>query len=184
MLQDITDRHAAEEAVRFQAMHDTLTGLANRSLLMEQLEREVALGHRHGGSFGVIYIDLDGFKPVNDRLGHAAGDALLTQVAERLRNCTRESDITCRQGGDEFVVLVPQAGPIPELETLGAKLLSQLQQPFSLESSTVQINGSIGIARFPDHGDSADALLQAADAAMYRAKTAGGGKMRLATPKR
>ena len=184
MLQDITDRHAAEEAVRFQALHDTLTGLANRSLLMEQLEREVALGLRHRGSFAVIYIDLDGFKPVNDRLGHAAGDALLTQVAERLRNCTRESDITCRQGGDEFVVLVPQAGPIPELETLGAKLLAQLQQPFSLESSTVQINASIGIARFPDHGDSADALLQAADAAMYRAKTAGGGKMRLASPKR
>ena len=178
MLQDITDRHAAEEAVRFQALHDTLTGLANRSLLLEQLEREVALGHRHGGSFAVIYIDLDGFKPVNDRLGHAAGDALLTQVAERLRRCTRESDITCRQGGDEFVVLVPQAGPMPELETLGAKLLAQLQQPFALAESTVQINASIGIARYPEHGDTADALLQAADAAMYRAKSAGGGKVR------
>ena len=178
MLQDITERHAAEEAVRFQALHDTLTGLANRSLLMEQLEREVALGRRHGGSFGLLYIDLDGFKPVNDRLGHAAGDALLTEVAERLRSCTRESDVICRQGGDEFVVLVPQAGPLPELEKLGAKLLAQLQRPFSLESSTVQINGSIGVARFPDHGNSADALLQAADAAMYRAKSAGGGKVR------
>ena len=183
MLEDITDRHAAEEAVRYQALHDTLTGLANRSLLMEQLEREVALSTRHGSSFAVIYIDLDGFKPVNDRLGHAAGDALLTQVAERLRSCTRESDITCRQGGDEFVVLVPQAGPIPELETLGAKLLAQLQMPFTLENNsvqinTVQINASIGIARFPDHGTDADALLQAADAAMYRAKSAGGGKVR------
>jgi len=146
MLQDITERHAAEEAVRFQALH--------------------------------VYIDLDGFKPVNDRLGHAAGDALLTEVAERLRSCTRESDVICRQGGDEFVVLVPQAGPLPELEKLGAKLLAQLQRPFSLGSSTVQINGSIGVARFPDHGNSADALLQAADAAMYRAKSAGGGKVR------
>ncbi|MEB3105224.1 MAG: CHASE domain-containing protein [Cyanobacteriota bacterium] len=181
MLQDITDRHAAEEEVRFQALHDTLTGLANRSLLMEQLEREVALGLRHGGRFAVIYIDLDGFKPVNDRLGHAAGDALLTQVAERLRHCTRESDVICRQGGDEFVVLVPQAGPLPELETLGAKLLAQLQTPFNLEETTVQINASIGIARFPEHGNSADALLQAADGAMYRAKTAGGGKVRSAS---
>lgn len=175
MLQDITDRHAAEEAVRFQALHDTLTGLANRSLLMEHLEREVALGRRHGGGFAVIYLDLDGFKPVNDRLGHASGDSLLTQVAERLGRCTRESDMICRQGGDEFVVLVPQAGPIPELESLGAKLLAQLQQPFHLKGATVRINASLGIARFPDHGDSADALLQAADAAMYRAKTAGGG---------
>lgn len=185
MLQDITDRHAAEEAVRFQTLHDTLTGLANRSLLMEQLEREVALGRRHGGSFAVIYLDLDGFKPVNDHLGHAAGDSLLAQVAERLRHCTRESDMICRQGGDEFVVLVPQAGSIPELETLGAKLLVQLQQPFHLkggtvEDRTVQINASLGIARFPDHGDTADALIQAADAAMYRAKTAGGGTVRSA----
>lgn len=185
MLQDITDRHAAEEAVRFQALHDTLTGLANRSLLMEQLEREVALGRRHGGSFAVIYLDLDGFKPVNDRLGHAAGDSLLTQVAERLRRCTRESDMICRQGGDEFVVLVPQAGQIPELKTLGAKLLAQLQQPFQLEAGSVEgssvlINASLGIARFPDHGDTADALIQAADAAMYRAKTAGGGTVRSA----
>lgn len=185
MLQDITDRHAAEEAARFQALHDTLTGLANRSLLMEQLEREVALGRRYGSSFAVIYLDLDGFKAVNDRLGHAAGDRLLTQVAERLRRCTRESDMLCRQGGDEFVMLVPQAGPLPELETLGAKLLAQLQRPFQLnggivESTTVQINASLGIARFPDHGDTADALIQAADAAMYRAKTAGGGTVRRA----
>lgn len=180
MLEDITDRFAAEEAVRYQALHDTLTGLANRSLLMEQLEREVALCRRHGGSFAVLYIDLDGFKPVNDRLGHAAGDALLTQVADRLRSCTRESDITCRQGGDEFTVLVPQAGPLPELETLGAKLLAQLQLPFTLESTTVQISASIGVAVFPDHGTDADALLQAADAAMYRAKSAGGGKVRAA----
>lgn len=185
MIQDITDRYAAEEATRFQALHDTLTGLANRSLLMEQLEREVALGRRYGSSFALIYLDLDGFKPVNDRLGHAAGDSLLTQVAERLRRCTRESDMLCRQGGDEFVMLVPQAGPIPELETLGAKLLAQLQRPFQLnggmvESTTVQINASLGIARFPDHGDTADALIQAADAAMYRAKTAGGGTVRRA----
>lgn len=182
MLQDITERHAAEEQVRYQALHDTLTGLANRSLLMEQLEREVALGQRHGSNFGVIYIDLDGFKPVNDRLGHAAGDDLLTQVAGRLRSCTRESDLTCRQGGDEFVVLVPQAGEIYELEALAAKLLAQLQQPFSLESRTVEISGSIGVARYPDHGSTADALLQAADDAMYRSKAAGGGKVRTARP--
>ncbi|MFM7550631.1 MAG: CHASE domain-containing protein [Cyanobacteriota bacterium] len=178
MLEDITDRHAAEQAVRFQALHDTLTGLANRSLLMEQLEREVALGHRHNRNFGLLYIDLDGFKPVNDRLGHAAGDCLLSQVAERLRHGSRESDIICRQGGDEFVVLLPQAGSLADLHSHGAKLLALLQEPFELQSSTVRINASFGIARFPDHGPSADALLQAADAAMYGAKTAGGGQVR------
>ncbi len=176
MLQDITDRHAAEEAIRYQALHDTLTGLANRSLLMEQLDREVALGQRQGHPFALLYIDLDGFKPVNDRLGHAAGDALLLQVAERLRQCTRESDMVCRQGGDEFVILVPQAGSLDELDRLATKLLQQLSHPFVLPESTVQISASIGIARFPDHGQSADALLLAADCAMYRAKAAGGGQ--------
>jgi diguanylate cyclase (GGDEF)-like protein/PAS domain S-box-containing protein len=179
MLQDITDRHAADEAIRYQALHDTLTGLANRSLLMEQLEREVALGLRRGSAFALLYIDLDGFKPVNDQLGHAAGGDLLLQVAERLRRCTRESDMVCRQGGDEFVILVPQAGPPSELDSLGRKLLEQLSLPFTLKESTVQISASIGIARFPDHGRSADAVLKAADGAMYRAKGAGGGRIAL-----
>ena len=176
MLQDITDRHAAEEAIRYQALHDTLTGLANRSLLMEQLEREVALGQRQGSPLALLYIDLDGFKPVNDRFGHATGDALLLQVAERLRGCTRVSDMVCRQGGDEFVILVPQAGPPQELDALANKLEQELAKPFVLNESTVQISASIGIARFPDQGRSADALLRAADRAMYRAKAAGGGR--------
>ena len=177
MLEDVTDRHAAEEAVRYQALHDPLTGLANRSLLMEHLEREMARCRRHGGSIGVLYIDLDGFKPVNDRLGHAAGDALLLQVAQRLRSTARESDVSCRQGGDEFVVLVPQASSDSELEILAFKLLAMLQQPFIVEGSTEEINASIGIARFPIHGDSAAELLKAADAAMYRAKAVGGARV-------
>jgi diguanylate cyclase (GGDEF)-like protein/PAS domain S-box-containing protein len=182
MLQDITDRHAAEEAIRYQALHDTLTGLANRSLLMEQLEREVALGQRQGSPLALLYIDLDGFKPVNDQLGHAAGDTLLLQVAERLRSCTRESDMVCRQGGDEFVILVPQAGPPQELDALARKLQHKLREPFVLKESTVQVSASIGIARFPDHGRSADALLRAADQAMYRAKAAGGGQFSRCEP--
>lgn len=182
MLQDITDHHAAEEAIRYQALHDTLTGLANRSLLMEQLEREVALGQRQGSPLALLYIDLDGFKPVNDQLGHAAGDALLLQVAERLRSCTRESDMVCRQGGDEFVILVPQAGPPQELDALARKLQQELSAPFVLKESTVQVSASIGIARFPDQGRSADALLRAADQAMYRAKAAGGGQFSRCAP--
>jgi diguanylate cyclase (GGDEF)-like protein/PAS domain S-box-containing protein len=177
MLQDITDRHAAEEAIHYQALHDTLTGLANRSLLMEQLEREVALAQRHASNFALLYIDLDGFKPVNDRLGHAAGDALLQQVAARLGSCTRESDMVCRQGGDEFVVLIPQAGTAAELAKLTEKLRQQLGKPFVLSERTVQISASIGVARFPDDGRTADALLRSADEAMYRAKGAGGGRV-------
>lgn len=181
MLQDITDRHAAEEAIHYQALHDNLTGLANRSLLMEQLEREVALGLRQGSSFALLYIDLDGFKPVNDQLGHAAGDALLLEVSQRLRQCTRESDMVCRQGGDEFVVLVPQAGTASELNRLAGKLQQQLSLPFMLPERTVRISASIGIARFPEHGRSADELLRAADEAMYRAKGAGGDRIEQGT---
>ena len=179
MLQDITDRHAAEQAVRHQALHDSLTGLANRSLLIEQLDRQVALGRRHGQAFGVLYLDLDGFKPVNDRLGHAAGDALLQQVAERLGDCVRESDLVCRQGGDEFVVLVAQVGPMAELVALAERMLTKLREPFQLEQARVQIGASIGIARFPDHGATTDALLHAADTAMYAAKEGGGGQLQV-----
>ena len=179
MLQDITDRHAAEQAIQYQALHDSLTGLANRSLLIEQLERQVALGRRHGQPFGVLYLDLDGFKPVNDRLGHAAGDALLQEVAERLRRCVRDSDLVCRQGGDEFVVLVSQVEAMAELETLAQRILLELRTPFQLEQTSVQIAASIGIARFPDHGDTTDALLHAADTAMYAAKEAGGSQLRV-----
>lgn len=178
MLADITERHAADEAVRFQARHDLLTGLANRALLMEQLERDLVLARRHQLALGLLYIDLDGFKPVNDRYGHAIGDRVLQLVADRMRLVLRESDLLCRQGGDEFVVLISQAGSVQELLQLGSKLVNAIERPFDeLMASDrdpchqgLQVSASIGVARYPDHGQSADALLGAADNAMYVAK--------------
>jgi diguanylate cyclase (GGDEF)-like protein/PAS domain S-box-containing protein len=172
MLEDITNRFRAEEAVRYQALHDPLTGLGNRQLLMEQLQRDLALAERHGQSLGLLYVDLDGFKAVNDCHGHAVGDRVLEQVAARFRAAIRQSDLLARLGGDEFVVLVPQAGGSAELRTLAAKLVAAARLPFPELNLPIQISASVGIARFPDHGTTADALLLAADQAMYAAKEA------------
>jgi diguanylate cyclase (GGDEF)-like protein/PAS domain S-box-containing protein len=172
MLEDITNRFRAEESVRYQALHDPLTGLGNRQLLMEQLNRDLAVAARHGQSLGVLYVDLDGFKTVNDCHGHAMGDRVLEQVAERFRGVIRQSDLLARLGGDEFVVLVPQAGAEEELQILANKLVAAAQEPFPELKLPIQISASVGIARYPDQGATADALLQAADRAMYAAKEA------------
>ncbi len=172
MLQDVTDRQRAEQAVRFMAMHDTLTGLANRSMLMEQLERHLALAKRHGRGVALLYLDLDGFKPVNDRFGHNVGDRVLQMVAERFRKVIREGDLLCRQGGDEFVVLVPEAGTTDELMGMAWKLVEASREPYNELDPSITISASVGIARYPEHGDSCEQLLAAADNAMYAAKRA------------
>ena len=181
MLQDVTERHQAEEAVRFMAQHDTLTGLANRAMLMEQLERQLALAKRHGHGVALLYLDLDGFKPVNDRFGHNAGDQVLQIVAERFRQVIRHGDLLCRQGGDEFVVLVPEAGSTDELLSMGWKLVEVSRVPFSTLDPAIAISASVGIARYPDHGNSSAELLTAADNAMYAAKRSKGNAVQLST---
>lgn len=172
MLQDVTERQRAEQAVRFMAQHDTLTGLANRAMLMEQLERHLALAKRHGHGMALLYLDLDGFKPVNDRFGHHVGDRVLQLVAERFRKVIREGDLLCRQGGDEFVVLVPEAGSTEELMGMAWKLVEATRAPFIELDPTITISASVGIARYPEHGNSCEQLLAAADNAMYAAKRA------------
>ncbi|WP_254962290.1 CHASE domain-containing protein [Cyanobium sp. BA5m-10] len=181
MLQDVTERHQAEEAVRFMAQHDTLTGLANRAMLMEQLERQLALAKRHGHGVALLYLDLDGFKPVNDRFGHNIGDQVLQIVAERFRKIIRDGDLLCRQGGDEFVVLVPEAGNTDELISMGWKLVEVSRQPYSTLDPAIAISASVGIARYPEHGNTCEQLLTAADNAMYAAKRAKGNAMKLST---
>ena len=172
MLQDVTERHQAEEAVRFMAQHDTLTGLANRAMLMEQLERQIALAKRHGHGVALLYLDLDGFKPVNDRFGHNMGDQVLQIVAERFRKVIRDGDLLCRQGGDEFVVLVPEAGNTDELLSMAWKLVEASRAAFLELDKSIEISASVGIARFPEHGNTSEQLLAAADNAMYAAKRA------------
>jgi diguanylate cyclase (GGDEF)-like protein/PAS domain S-box-containing protein len=172
MLQDVTERHQAEEAVRFMAQHDTLTGLANRAMLMEQLERQIALAKRHGHGVALLYLDLDGFKPVNDRFGHNMGDQVLQIVAERFHKVIRDGDLLCRQGGDEFVVLVPEAGNTDELLSMAWKLVEASRAAFLELDKSIEISASVGIARFPEHGNTSEQLLAAADNAMYSAKRA------------
>jgi diguanylate cyclase (GGDEF)-like protein len=154
------------------AQHDSLTGLANRSMMMEQLERHLALAKRHGRGVALLYLDLDGFKSVNDQFGHNVGDQVLQIVAQRFRNVIREGDLLCRQGGDEFVVLVPEAGSTDELLKMGWKLVEASRAPFGELDPGIAISASVGIARYPEHGNTSEQLLAAADNSMYAAKRA------------
>lgn len=181
MYQDVTERHEAEEAMRFKAQHDPLTGLVNRAVLMEQLERDLALARRHGHGLALIYLDLDGFKPVNDTFGHQAGDQVLQTIAKRFSTTIRDCDLLSRLGGDEFVVLLPVADGLSSLEVVGWKLVEASRQPFPDLDSGIAISASVGIARFPDHGDCAEQLIAAADAAMYRAKRSRAEPVQMAT---
>jgi diguanylate cyclase (GGDEF)-like protein len=143
---------------------------------MDQLKRDLAVAQRHHQNLGVLFVDLDGFKAVNDGYGHAFGDQVLEQMAERFRTAIRQSDLLARLGGDEFVVLVPQAGSREELATLARKLVTAAEQPFTQLNLPITLSASVGIARFPEDGDTADALLRAADQAMYAAKDASHAK--------
>ena len=176
LLRDVSERYQQEERMRFMATHDQLTGLANRTLLIEELNRSLALAKRQGWGVGLLFIDLNHFKPVNDHYGHSTGDALLKAVAQRLASTCRESDTLCRQGGDEFVLLIPESPSIQTLQTVAVKVLAALEQPFPAGPDLpkdICISASIGVARWPDHAQDADGLIEAADTAMYAAKVQG-----------
>ncbi len=155
------------------ALHDGLTHLPNRALFRELTRGAVASAERDGGKVALLFIDLDHFKAVNDSMGHAAGDALLLEVARRLKAGVRASDVVCRHSGDEFTVLLRDASQIDELAATADRLLKAVEQPVSLGRRDVQVTASIGIALYPDDADGADALLQHADTAMYVAKHLG-----------
>lgn len=180
MLEDITERYAAEKAVLHEARHDLLTGLGNRALLMEQLERDLALARRHQWAVALLFLDLDGFKRVNDCCGHAQGDRVLQLMARRLQGVLRQTDLICRLGGDEFVVLVPDADGDAELRQIAAKLIEASEQPLGPLAPDLRLSASVGIARYPDNASSAGELLAAADRAMYAAKARAGGCSRMA----
>ncbi|MGB5856704.1 MAG: GGDEF domain-containing protein [Oceanisphaera sp.] len=150
-----------------QAHHDQLTGLPNRTLLMDRLEHALSRAKRTQSQMAVLFIDLDNFKPVNDTLGHAGGDALLRLVANRLLACVREEDTVARMGGDEFVVLVEQLNHVDDISTIAEHILSSLKQPFTISEQQVCISGSLGISLYPQNGIDAETLLRHADEAMY-----------------
>ncbi|MGY1772663.1 EAL domain-containing protein [Blastococcus sp. SYSU D00813] len=173
---DITDRKRAEEALAHQAFHDALTGLANRALFTDRVEQALRRGARGHGQPGLVFIDLDGFKGVNDTLGHPAGDALLREVAARLRSVVRVDDTVARLGGDEFAVLVEQCGSgHDEAAATAERVLAALAAPVVLDGQSVTVSGSVGIA-VGGPGATGDSLLGDADIAMYAAKLAGRGR--------
>ncbi|MDZ4048203.1 MAG: diguanylate cyclase [Pseudoxanthomonas sp.] len=173
---DITERASAEEESRHNAQHDPLTGLPNRRLFLDRLDQAFKHAKRRGLSLALLYIDLDGFKAVNDTLGHEAGDCLLVDVAARLAACLREDDSVARLGGDEFTVILSGATQHRDVELVAQSIIRKMAAPFSLGKKSVRISASIGAALLPEHATSPDELLRAADQAMYQAKRATGSR--------
>ena len=163
-------RIQSEERLAYLAQFDTLTGLPNRALMRDRFNQMLANARRHGTRLGVMFVDLDHFKLVNDTQGHAAGDEMLKEVAKRLSQCVRSGDTVARISGDEFVVILGELASSDSAATVAQKLLEQVAAPFSPAGRETFVSASIGIALYPEDGDSADALVSAADAAMYRAK--------------
>jgi diguanylate cyclase (GGDEF)-like protein/PAS domain S-box-containing protein len=171
LVRDISMEEAARERIEFLALHDPLTGLPNRAQFSDALEATL----KRGGAHAVLFIDLDGFKPINDSLGHEAGDEALKAVASRLRHAVAADDFVARLGGDEFVAILRD---IPERNTAAAiaeRLIAAISQPLTLLGNPSRLGASIGIAMIPEHGNQANAVLTAADNAMYSAKHAGKG---------
>jgi diguanylate cyclase (GGDEF)-like protein/PAS domain S-box-containing protein len=172
---DISERRQLEDQLVHQAFHDSLTSLANRALFKDRVDHALQRTKRHMPSVAVLFLDLDGFKEVNDSLGHAAGDRLLIQVAERLRSCVRPSDTVARFGGDESAVLIEDASDDVDVDQVAERVLEGLRQPFVVNGREHHVRGSMGIARMESDVDGADHLLRNADLAMYRAKATGQG---------
>jgi diguanylate cyclase (GGDEF)-like protein/PAS domain S-box-containing protein len=175
-IEDITARKLAEDQLVVLALHDSLTGLPNRRLLLDRLERALARSRRNGRDIAVLFLDVDHLKRVNDELGHEAGDELLGAVAKNLLAVVRDSDTVARLGGDEFVVVCEQIGTPEELEGLAGRMLEAIQIPVVFPSGTVAVSASIGIVVPNSPTDRPQDLLRAADAAMYRAKRGGRGR--------
>ncbi len=174
VMNDISEHRRYEEQLVYQATHDPLTGLPNRTLLQDRLGQALALeAFRRRTPLCVMFLDLDNFKKVNDTLGHTVGDMLLKAVANRLKNCVRGGDTVARLGGDEFIVVLPNVREVPDVVIVARKILDIFATPFLLMGHEIYITASIGIAIFPNDGETVDALLKNADAAMYHAKEQG-----------
>ncbi len=176
IIADITERKRMEQAIREMAYHDELTGLPNRKLLADRLAVALAKARRGQGRLALLYLDLDGFKDVNDQRGHAVGDALLREAARRLAAALRTSDTVARIGGDEFTVLVTDLASEAAAAEVARKLIRVLARPFAVTSPALTVTASVGIAIYPSHGATEDALMSSADTAMYRAKAQGGNR--------
>jgi diguanylate cyclase (GGDEF)-like protein/PAS domain S-box-containing protein len=170
---DITERKQAEEKISFQAFHDALTHLPNRTLFRDRLDLAITQARRNNTLVGLMFIDLDRFKLVNETYGHAEGDQLLKSIAQRFRQCLRSGDTLSRLGGDEFTVLLPDLSHADDIGRIAEKFLHSLHQPFTLTGQEFRATASLGIAVFPRDGHSTETLLRNADLAMYQTKSRG-----------
>ncbi len=170
---DITERKRGEERIHYLASHDPLTGLPNRTMFGEVLNFALQSAQRYEGHFAVLFLDLDRFKVINDTLGHEAGDKLLREIARRLTDTVRKSDVVARLGGDEFVILVQQVSEAKQVEAVARKILSAVMKPMLLEGQECRVTASIGVCMYPADAVDEQALMKNADIAMYRAKEQG-----------
>ena len=174
-MSDVSNLRQATALLSYQATHDTLTDLPNRGMLHDHLLRAISYAHRSGRYIGVLFVDLDNFKSVNDGLGHTAGDRVLEEIARRLQNCHRGEDLVARLGGDEFVVVLDHIEGIPQIGVVARKICDALDRPVEIEGRSYFVTASIGISVYPRDGETVEELLKNADAAMYRAKEKGRG---------
>jgi diguanylate cyclase (GGDEF)-like protein/PAS domain S-box-containing protein len=173
VVRDISERKRAEEIISFQASHDLLTHLPNRFLFKDRLGLAISQARRSGQTFAIMFLDLDRFKIVNDTLGHLIGDELLQAISKRIMSHLRKGDTLARAGGDEYMILLPQAGQRQAAEEIAHKVLSELRQPFVIEGHELFVTVSIGIALYPEHGENGETLIRRADIAMYQVKARG-----------
>jgi diguanylate cyclase (GGDEF)-like protein/PAS domain S-box-containing protein len=179
---DITERKDVEEHMRHMAQYDGLTHLPNRALFDDRLKQALAIARREQKHLALMFIDLDQFKPVNDTYGHAIGDLLLKEAAQRIQDCLRESDTAARIGGDEFVVLLPSIEAAQDAVPVAEKIRNALVRPFEIAGHTLNISSSIGVSVYPEHGSDEKLLVKHADIAMYHAKKNGRNNAKLYHP--
>jgi len=174
LFSDITERKRQEELIQYQAFHDALTGLPNRTLFRDRLAQAIAAAHRHHGQLvGLMFLDLDRFKEINDNLGHQVGDEVLQETARRLRGCVRGVDTVARMGGDEFTVLLPEVSDVSSTEIVATKIMVAMRKPFRIAGRELAVTTSIGISLHPQHGTDVPSLMAHADMAMYHVKARG-----------
>ena len=178
-IEDITERKHSEEKIRQMAFHDSLTGLPNRKLFSDRLGIALNYAKRNKKKLGIVMLDLDNFKNVNDTLGHDAGDILIKAAAERLRGTLRKGDTVARFGGDEFVLIFPNLKVIEDVIPVAQKIVDRFDTPFLIDTHQLVVTTSIGIAVYPDDGIDEEVLLKNADIAMYQAKQAGRARYQL-----
>ncbi|MGI9584345.1 MAG: diguanylate cyclase domain-containing protein, partial [Acidimicrobiia bacterium] len=166
-------RRRTDRRIGYLAQYDQLTGLINRTIFQDRLASAIARARRDGGLVTVMFLDIDGFKDINDRFGHAVGDELLRQIAARLVECLRESDTVARLGGDEFTVILEGGKRVEDAGQVASKILQAIATPFSVGARELVVTTSIGISVYPLDGDTHEELVKGADTAMYQSKAAG-----------